>query len=109
MPLRVVLARPAKRDVEDIWRFIAETDSVENANRVLAALQDTMKKLTGLPSRGNVPKELRDLGNTEYREAHYKPYRIIYRVAADAVTVYGVFDGRRDMLSLLKDRLLRPR
>ncbi|WP_343713609.1 type II toxin-antitoxin system RelE/ParE family toxin [Inquilinus sp.] len=109
MSQRVVLARAAKRDIEAIWRFIAENDSAENANRVLVALQGTIKRLTGLPSRGNVPKELLALGNTEYREAHFKPYRIIYQVTADAVTVYGVFDGRRDMLTLLKDRLLRPR
>ena len=106
--MRVVLARPAEQDIEDIWRFIAENDSIENADQVLRALEDAIDGLAILPLRGNVPKELRSLGDTEYREAHYKPYRVIYRVDADTVTVYGVFDGRREMQSLLQRRLSRP-
>ncbi|HMG51140.1 MAG TPA: type II toxin-antitoxin system RelE/ParE family toxin [Inquilinus sp.] len=103
----VILSRAARRDVEAIWRFIAEQDSVENAGRVLEALQSAMAGLKDLPQRGNIPKELRALGNTEYREIHYKPYRIIYRVGADTVTVHAVFDGRRNMQILLQRRLLK--
>jgi toxin ParE1/3/4 len=47
------------------------------------------------------------MGIAEYREAHFKPYRIIYRVANQAVEIYCVLDGRRDMQSLLLRRLLR--
>ncbi len=59
------------------------------------------------PERGNTPKELRDLGITEYREVHYKPYRVIYRIFGEKAVVYCVIDGRRDMESLLKRRLIR--
>ena len=54
-----------------------------------------------------MPKELRPLGISEYREAHYKPYRIIYRIMNRTVVIYCVVDGRRDMQSLLHLRLLR--
>ena len=47
------------------------------------------------------------LGITDYREAHFKPYRIIYRVMGQQVIVYCVLDGRRDMQSLLLRRLMR--
>ena len=107
MALEVILSRAARRDVEEIWRFIAEQDSVENASRVLEALQNAMKGLRDLPQRGNIPKELRAFGNTEYREIHYKPYRIIYRVGVATVTVHGVFDGRRNLQILLQRRLLK--
>jgi toxin ParE1/3/4 len=32
------------------------------------------------------------MGIAEYREAHFKPYRIIYRVANRTVEVYCVLD-----------------
>jgi toxin ParE1/3/4 len=47
------------------------------------------------------------LGITEYREVHFKPYRVIYRVMKKAVVIYCVLDGRRDMQSLPHRRLLR--
>jgi len=44
---------------------------------------------------------------SEFREAHYKPYRVIYRIVDTQVIVYCVVDGRRDMQSFLQRRLLR--
>jgi hypothetical protein len=50
--------------------------------------------------------ELRLLGIKEYRQAFFKPYRIIYRVIGEQVVVYVIADGRRDMQTLLSRRLL---
>ena len=107
MPFEVFLVEDAERDIEDIYRYIAEHDSIENAGRVVNALEQLCAKLAELPERGNIPKELRGLGITEYREVHHDPYRIIYRVFERRVVVYCVVDGRRDMQSLLQIRLLR--
>jgi len=107
MPFEVFLVEDAERDIEDIYRYIAEHDSIENAGRVVNALEQLCAKLAELPERGNIPKELRGLGITEYREVHHDPYRIIYRVFESRVVVYCVVDGRRDMQSLLQIRLLR--
>jgi toxin ParE1/3/4 len=107
MPLEVFLVEDAERDIEDIYRYIAEHDSIENAGRVVDALEKLCAKLADFPKRGNVPRELRGLGITEYREVHHDPYRIIYRVFERRVVVYCVLDGRRDMQSLLQMRLLR--
>lgn len=35
-----------------------------------------------------------------------KPYRLIYRIVGEAIVVYLIADGRRDMQSLLARRLL---
>lgn len=107
MPFEVLLSEDAERDIEDIYRFIVVQDGVANADRVLNSLESTCFSLAELPERGNVPKELRELGITEYRELHFKPYRIIYRLMNDKVVVYCVLDGRRDMQSLLLRRLMR--
>jgi toxin ParE1/3/4 len=80
MPFKVFLVEDAERDIEDIYRYIAEHDSIENAGRVVDALDQLCAKLAELPERGNIPKELRGLGITEDREVHHDPYRVIYRV-----------------------------
>jgi toxin ParE1/3/4 len=107
MAFRVVLAAAAERDIEDIYRFIALHDSQTNADQVLDGLDRTCQALAMFPERGNIPKELQPLGIDDYREAHWKPYRIVYRIAGRRVIVYCVFDGRRDVQSFLQRRLLR--
>lgn len=105
-PLPVIVLRGAERDLEEIVDFIAEHDSVENARRVLRALGEVIERLATLPALGNVSKELQALGITKFREAHFKPYRIIYQVDSGAVVVHCVVDGRRDVQRLLQRRLL---
>jgi toxin ParE1/3/4 len=107
MHFDVVLADDAERDIDSIVRYIAENDGVVHAERVLAGIERACSGLAHFPHRGNVPKELVPLGIREYREVHFKPYRIIYRVIGRRVAVYCVLDGRRDMQTLLQLRLLR--
>jgi toxin ParE1/3/4 len=59
-----------------------------------------------LPQRGSHPLELLALGNREYRQRFFKPYRVIYRVIRKQVAISVVADGRRNMQSLLARRLL---
>ncbi|WP_395676086.1 type II toxin-antitoxin system RelE/ParE family toxin [Inquilinus sp.] len=106
MSLPVIVLREAERDLESIVDFIAAHDSAENARHILRSLNDVIRRLANLPSRGNVSRELRALGLTQFREAHHKPYRIIYRVREASVVVHCIVDGRRDMQSLLQRRLL---
>ncbi|MCH7888503.1 MAG: type II toxin-antitoxin system RelE/ParE family toxin [Proteobacteria bacterium] len=107
MAFRVLLVEDAERDIEDIHSYIALSDSPERADRILDALEELCNGLAEPPARGNVPKELRDLGITQYREVHHAPYRVIYQVLGDEVVIHCVLDGRRDMESLLQRRLLR--
>jgi len=107
MRFAVLLSAAAERDLEDIYRYIAENDSAANAERALAGIEAACSRLVTFPNRGNIPKELSLLGITEYREVHFKPYRVIYRMMQKTVVVYCVLDGRRDMPSLLQRRLLR--
>ncbi len=107
MPFEVLLSEDAERDLEDIYRYVARRDSIDKADRLLIALEETCLGLAEFPERGNVPRELAPLGMTEFREVHYKPYRAIYRIIGRKVIVYCVLDGRRDMQTLLRQRLIR--
>jgi toxin ParE1/3/4 len=102
----VLLTQGAEQDLGAIHDYIAEFDSPANADYVLDRLMKTAEGLATFPERGSYPKELLALGIKEYRQAFFKPYRMIYRVLDMRVFVYVIADGRRDMQSLLARRLL---
>jgi toxin ParE1/3/4 len=103
---KVVLTGVAERDLKAIVEYIAHSDGVPAALRVLDKLAEAMRRLTHEPERGGHPRELLALGNKDYRQIFFKPYRIIYRLADRHVIVYLITDGRRDMRTLLARRLL---
>ena len=106
MRFDVVLTEDAERDLEDIVTHIATHDSPQNAEHVLSRILEIAESLSTAPTRGSQPKELRGLGDQDYRQVFFKPYRLVYRVVGNAVAVYLIADGRRDMQSLLARRLL---
>lgn len=105
-PYQVLLTKGAEQDLESIYDYIAEYDSQAHANYVLDALMEIVEGLINFPDRGTYPKELSGLGIQDFRQAFFKPYRIIYRVIAQKVYIVLITDGRRDMQTLLSRRLL---
>ncbi|HET7576558.1 MAG TPA: type II toxin-antitoxin system RelE/ParE family toxin [Sphingomicrobium sp.] len=102
----VQLTRGAEGDLESIFEYLAENDSVEQATKLLESFLSKVQTLERYPSRGSIPKELETLGIREFRQLLLKPYRLIYRVMEDKVFVMLIADGRRDMQALLERRLL---
>jgi toxin ParE1/3/4 len=101
-----LLTHGAERDLERIYDHIAEHDSQKHADYVLDKLLEVMATLSAYPERGTHPKELNALGIREYRQIHFKLYRLIYRVTGKQVFIYIIVDGRRDMQALLSRRML---
>ena len=83
------------------------TDSIENALSVLDRLQKRADSLTTAAESGRLVPELRSIDVHQYRELVERPWRIVYRIEPDSVMVLAVLDGRRDLESLLLDRLVR--
>lgn len=102
----VLLTQGAEQDLESIYDHIAEFDCKANADYVLDRLLEIVESLSTFPERGPYPKELVALGIREYRQAAFKPYRVIYRLMGREVYIHVIADGRRDMQSLLARRLL---
>lgn len=96
----------AQRDLESIVGYIAE-DSLPNAMVVLDRLEARASALATNPERGRKVPELRSLDLHQYRELIAHPWRILYRIEEDRVLVVAVLDGRRELHSLLIDRLVR--
>jgi toxin ParE1/3/4 len=104
---QVRLTDEAEHDLVDLFEYIARKDSVDNAWYVLEQLDTLILSLDLQPVRGHYPPELVERGVKDYREVHFKPYRVIYEVIGNHVVILGCFDGRRDMQLLLERRLLR--
>ena len=104
---KVRITEDAEQDLMDIFDYIARQDSADNAYHVLDKLEALILSLDENPQRGHCPPELDVRGIKDYKELHFKPYRIIYEIIGTIVVVLGCFDGRRDLQSLLERRLLR--
>ena len=52
-----------------------------------------------------LPSELADAGEHRYRQLLHRHYRIIHRRVGDKIFIYLIADGRRDMQTLLEQRL----
>ena len=106
MAFIVLLTEDAAKDLSDLYTYILKHDSPKKAEYVLDQIEKKFVSLSELPERGVFPKELLSLGIRDFREIFFKPYRIIYRIDNENVYVYLIVDGRRDMQTLLQQRLL---
>lgn len=94
---RYVLTPLAKRDVNEIWDFIAE-DNIEAADRVLDALESAMVQLAKNPGIGHWREELAD---KSHRFWLVYSYLIVYRHEAKPLQIVRVLNAARDVQSLL--------
>ena len=107
MKFVVTLAETAEFDLYDIHTYMELHDSAERANSLLDGISQAILSLAQMPERGHSPPELEKIGAREFRVIHFKPYRIVYSIQGHEVIVHCVLDGRRDMQTLLQQRLLR--
>jgi toxin ParE1/3/4 len=107
MKFEVFLTKDAEDDIFEIYNFIIENDVENNANYVFHKLKETCLSLISFPDRGHTPLELKRINVFNYKEIHFKPYRIIYQVTENKVYIHCVFDGRRDLQEVLENRLFR--
>jgi toxin ParE1/3/4 len=105
MPLNVKFTPSARQDLRTIRAYIAQSDSPERADCVVAQIVHAALSLNENPLRGSYPPELLALGVRNYRQLHFKPFRILYRVLGQTVHISIIVDGRRDMQSLLAKRV----
>jgi len=101
----VRMTRAARRDLEEIYNWIAEHDFPAKAEYVLDRLSEAAESIATLPDRGSRPHELPLGMEADYRQVFFKPYRVIYQVTQTEVVIHLIADGRRNLQSLLLRRL----
>lgn len=107
MKYSVHLIEDAENDLLDIYWYVAENGSVEQATNLFDRIEETILNLEAFPMRGHIPPELERIDISEFREIHYRPFRIIYEVRKTDIFVHCVLDGRRDLQDILHKRILR--
>lgn len=105
----VRVSKSAENDIAAIAAYLAEHGAAEAALRFIETIGDRIETLASFPLRGPIPSEIESLQAKEYRQLLFGRYRIVFKVVEQTVTVVLVADGRRDMQTLLRDRLLVDR
>ena len=95
---RFVLTPFARRDLEEIWRYIAK-DSVKAATRVLDHLESTIGRLAKNPGIGHVRE---DLADRRHRFFSVGSYSIVYRAQTKPLQVIRILHASRDVQALLE-------
>lgn len=102
--VRLTLA--AQEDLANLYIYIAEHRTVDQANRLIDELLARIATVETFPLQGLIPRELAALGDRDYRQLSMPPFRLSYEVFDATVLVSLIVDGRRDLPELLVRRLL---
>jgi addiction module RelE/StbE family toxin len=103
---QVLWTDTAQQDLTEIVEYIAQ-DNVDDALAILQRLEAKAALLITLPNRGRVVPELLHTGISQYRELISAPWRIVYQIANKQVLIMAVLDSRRDLQTVLLNRLAR--
>jgi toxin ParE1/3/4 len=106
MEYSVAVTQTAEDDLDDIISYIAN-DNAQIALKILDKLQKAINSLKYFPERGRRVPELLDKNIKGYRELIETPWRIIYKIENNDVSVITVIDGRRNVQDILTKKLIK--
>ncbi len=92
MTRHIAFSRQARRDMNEIWTYIAE-DNAAAADELIDEFYQTTKTLSDNPKLGRRREDISD----GLRSLHVGNYIILYRPHADGVTVIRILHGARDL------------
>jgi toxin ParE1/3/4 len=107
MKNKIYYSKGAEDDLFDIYVYSDRVYSTENAENTLKSIRRKIEKLKAFSAMGNYPPELERINLYNFREIHSIPYRIIYEVIEKAVYIHCIIDGRRDVVSILQERVIK--
>ncbi len=94
MSRKVKISRPAKKDLDEIWLFIAQ-DSLDAADRFVDSLTDKFPLLASSPLMGRSRDDL----SPGLRCFPVKNYLILYR-PLKTIEIVRIVHGARDLKTL---------
>ncbi len=89
---RFKISRQADRDLEDMWVYLAQNDSLA-ADLLLAKVLDKFPMLAQFPEMGRSRKELAE----ELRSFPIKPYIIFYKNMETHIEIVRILHQSRDI------------
>lgn len=105
--MKVVILDSAEQDLKELRSYVVKNFSQATWLKTYSKLKESIRNLATFPILGAVPPELETLNLNQYRQIISGMNRVIYEPRADAVYIYMVVDTRRDLETLLMQRLMR--
>jgi plasmid stabilization system protein ParE len=105
--VKVVFLRDAEADLLALRAYFIDQFSAPIWRAHSRKLKTAILKLTKFPKLGSVPEEIAHLGMSRYRQILCGQTRVIYEIQADTITIHIVCDTRRNLRTLLNQRVLR--
>ena len=104
----VEITPAALADLAEIRDWLTQEAGIDVADALIDAVLERIDTLERFPLRGPTVPELSHTGEGGARQLPAGPYRLLYEVAGEAVTILAVVHVRRDLRAALEHRLLRP-
>ncbi len=92
------LAPRAYDDLDDVWRYSAETWSIEQADHYIDGLVRVFETIAALPTLARERSEF----DPPVRIHTHQSHLIVYVLAGEHVDILRVLGGRQDWLSILR-------
>jgi plasmid stabilization system protein ParE len=93
--MKLVITEHARRSLLVHFVFLAESSSIDHAERVIQKVDEAMNYLAGHPGAGQFEDQL-----VEFEPRHGRwvvdHYKIIYQVFEDQLVITDIFDSRQD-------------
>ena len=105
--MKVVILDSAEQDLKELRSYVVKNFSQATWLKTYSKLKESIRNLATFPLLGAVPPELEALNLNQYRQIVSGMNRVIYEPRADAVYIYMIVDTRRDLETLLMQRLMR--
>lgn len=107
MTYQVEILEGAEQDMKELRAYILRKFGRESWKDSYAKLKTSVLNLEKFPYSGSTPEEMEELNLSQYQQVISGQNRIIYEVRQKTVYVHIIADTRKDMKTLLTNRLLR--
>ncbi len=106
MTIRVVILHSAETDLQELRRHVSGRFGAAAWSDSYAKTKQAVARIATHPLSGKIPEELVELSLMQYRQVMAGMNRIIYELRDDTAYVHLVCDARRDLRSLLMQRIV---
>lgn len=96
---RVRQTATARRDVREIWDYIAR-DNPDAADRLVRSFNETLGRISDQPGIGRTREDL----SPRLHSFPVGNYLLFYRAASDGIELIRVLHGRRDIPAIFARR-----
>ncbi len=106
MSYKIVFLASAEQDMKELKSYVVKNFSPDTWQDTYSRLKHSIRNLKAFPFVGSIPEELERLNLTQYRQVISGVNRVIYEVRQEIIYIHIIADTRKDMKTLLTQRLL---